>query len=130
MILRNDFVYGKLREIAKQSGSRQAVKDVSYASFSYFHNQSKMYCQWIEGVAFILAVNNKSCFRIIGMATSQEYKHKGIATWLLGRAVVHAMRLGYSKITTRTFDGAVFYARKGFSVVGRNGNDYLMEMSL
>ena len=131
MIIRNDWCEDKLKWIAKQSGSKQAVEDVSYARFSFYHNPEKMYCEWIEGVAFIFAVKNKSGFRLIGMATSQEYKHKGIASYLLGRAINYAMREGgYSKITTRTYDGAAFYARKGFKVVGRKGKDYLMEMIL
>lgn len=97
MIIRNDWCENKLRWIAKQSGSKQAVEDVSYARFSYFHNPSKMYCEWIEGVAFILAVKNKSGFRLIGMATHEEHKHKGIASYLLGRAVNYAMRGGVFK---------------------------------
>lgn len=63
-------------EIAKRSGSKQAVKDVGYAKFLRYHKQ-KVQAIHIGDHSFAVWVVNKNGLRLIGMATEETSKRKG-----------------------------------------------------
>lgn len=125
MWITSNFDVGLLTGIAKDSGSKQAVKDVSYASYTTYRSKAKLYCEHTEN-SFIIGTLCKKYFRIIGMATRSEFKRQGLARMLLDRAVQFARECGYSTIYTRSHDGKDFYCKYGFKVVGEREGDSLL----
>lgn len=119
----------KLLDIAKNSGNKQIVKDVNYASFLVFHG-TKLYCEWIDEGAFIIGQYQKSAFRIIGLCTKLECRGKGLAKFLLKRAENAAKENGKSIIKTVSLSGVDFYAKHGFDVKGMKHGDYILEKEL
>jgi predicted N-acetyltransferase YhbS len=59
-----------------------------------------------------------------------ECRGQGLASLLLQRCVNESKKQGYTKITTRSYSGADYYARKGFDVVGIKDGDYLLELNI
>lgn len=119
-----------LKDIARKSGVKQCVSDVSYGRFIYHHSPSKLFCRWFIGGAFLIASKNKSAFRIIGIACVKEWQRKGVGSFLLSVAIDEAKKCGYKKIETRSKEGAEFYCRKGFDVAGIKGQDYLLTLNI
>ncbi len=131
MIIKKKFDQKALEAIARESGSKQAVKDVSYARFAFYHsNPSKHYCEYIEGVSFILGKYTQDGFAMIGMATAEQHKRQGHASNLLLRLLCKCSEKGIKKIKTRTLSGVEFYRGHGFRIVGQREGDYLMELNL
>lgn len=64
------------------------------------------------------------------MATAESEKRKGYASYLLTLLIRYARVNNKEIIRTRTKSGAEFYAKHGFDVVGKKGDDFLMEYKL
>jgi|UniRef100_UPI004025BA4F GNAT superfamily N-acetyltransferase len=128
--MRTEWNEERLKDIARRSGVSQTLADVSYGRFVFHHSPSKLFCRWFNGGAFLIAVKNKWAFRIIGIACVKEWQRKGVGSLLLSVAIDEARKCGYKLIETRSKEGAEFYCRKGFDVVGMKGGDYLLNLQL
>ena len=128
--MREDWNEKELKRIAKGSGVKQTVADVSYMRFLQHHSPAKAIVRWFVGGAFLLCSRNKSSLHIIGIACVKEWQHKGVGSYLLSEAIKIARKEGYPLITTRSKAGADFYVRKGFDVTGMKGGDFLLELKL
>lgn len=119
----------ELLRIAKAADNKQVLADVRYASFVRYHNPQSIYCERTDN-AFILGQFQKGAFRIIGMATTVECRGKGIGTLLLSRAIACARERGLKIIHTHSKSGAEFYVKRGFDIVGKRGEDYLLKKEI
>jgi N-acetylglutamate synthase-like GNAT family acetyltransferase len=124
------FDYNRLKAIASKAGNQQIKRDVEYAKMLHYHNPEKTYCEIIDDKAFIIAQYQKGRMRIVGLCTTMECRGQGLASLLLQRCVNESKKQGYTKITTRSYSGADYYARKGFDVVGIKDGDYLLELNI
>lgn len=104
------------KQIAKESGVAQTIKDVSFARF-LFHHQKKGYVLMKRGEFFLLGGIKSDALRIIGIAVIKEMQGKGIGRKLLNRAKYDAKRLGLKKIETRSISGKDFYLKNGFEII-------------
>lgn len=93
MEIASNFDAKLLTSIARDSESKQAVKDVSYASYITYKSKAKLYCEHTDN-SFIIGTLCKKYFRIIGMATRSSHKHQGLAKKLLNRALQIAKKNG------------------------------------
>lgn len=124
----HNFDEKSLLEVAKATGVKQCIADVSYARRKIYLN-AKMYILRNE-FCFFLAEWQKEKMRIIGMAVSKEMQGKRIGSVLLDKAIHDARRWGAKAITTRSLSGVQFYAKKGFDIVGMKDGDYLLQLAL
>nr|DAF21314.1 MAG TPA: acetyltransferase domain containing protein [Caudoviricetes sp.] len=129
MEIASNFDAKLLTSIARDSESKQAVKDVSYASYITYKSKAKLYCEHTDN-SFIIGTLCKKYFRIIGMATRSSHKHQGLAKKLLNRAIEFAKQCGYSRVYTRSHDGKDFYLKFGFEVIGDCGGDSLLILKI
>lgn len=90
--MREDWNEKELKRIAKGSGVKQTVSDVSYAGFLRYHNPDKVVIRWFAGGAFLLCSRNKDSLRIIGIACVKEWQHKGVGSYLLNEAIKIAQK--------------------------------------
>ena len=128
--MRADWNEDCLKAIARATGVKQTLLDVSYGRFIHYNSPSKLFCRWFVGGAFLIASKNKCALRIIGIACAKSWQRKGVGSYLLALAIEEAKKCGYNKIETRSKSGAEFYCRKGFDVVGMKGSDYLLELKI
>lgn len=63
------------KQIAKESGVAQTIKDVSFARF-LFHHQEKGYVLMKRGEFFLLGSIKRDALRIIGIAVIKELQGK------------------------------------------------------
>ena len=92
MIIRG-FDEKKYYTIAKASGSKQASDDVKYARLAFYKRPGAEYAERIDDDSYILCYRGLNVFRIIGLATREDMKGKGLAGMLLKRALNFA-RMG------------------------------------
>ena len=85
--MREDWNEKELKRIAKGSGVKQTVADVSYMRFLQHHSPAKAIVRWFVGGAFLLCSRNKSSLHIIGIACVKEWQHKGVGSYLLSEAI-------------------------------------------
>ncbi len=130
MVVHDRFDAGELTEIACASDSPQLKRDVAYAAFVNYHNPSSMMCYFVRGVGFVVGQYQRKACRIIGLGTTVGHRRRGIGHKLLALAENSARRHGLPLAKTRSRDGADFYARHGWDVVGMKGGDYLLEKRL
>lgn len=131
MIIQKDYNEKELKRIARLSGSKQAEKDAHIVGYLGYKEPQKMYCEYIGGVAFIDGMIGKNLLRIYGIAVAESHKRRGIATYLLQRALLFAKEQGLKKVTTITIAGLSFYLKNNFRVVGMNSkNEFLMEINI
>lgn len=135
MEIASNFDAKLLTSIARDSASKQAVRDVSFVRRFYFktrgfeRRQPTLYVRHTED-SFIIATLTRKHFRIIGIATREKSKGKGLASFLLDGGVKFARECGYSLIYTRSHDGKDFYLHKGFKIIGQQGGDYQMTLKI
>ena len=121
---------GACKQIAKESGVAQTIKDVSFARF-LFHHSKKSYILMKRGEFFLLGNIKRDALRIIGIAVIKELQGKGIGRKLLNRAKYDAMRLGLKKLETRSTSGKDFYLKNGFEIIDiYNNGDLKFEFKL
>lgn len=109
-----------LKAIAKKSGNRQLVEDVSYMRAVNFRSPEKLYCERLEDRAFYGGQYNKDYFKLICIGVGKEHQGKGYGRFLLKRALENAKKAGYSVVRTRTNSGADFYAKWGGCICHRD----------
>lgn len=124
-----DYNERELLKVAKETGVAQVRKDVSFARFLNHHDPDKLVCLRNE-VCFILCSRHKDYLKIIGMAVIPIAQGKGYGRKLLSFAYQYAKGGGMQYLRTRTKSGAEYYAKHGFDVVGKKGDDFLMEYKL
>lgn len=117
----------KCREIAKATGVKQTIKDVSFASFYAFH-KGALYVLLSEGEFFLVGYFKKNALRIIGIAVVPKMQGKGIGKKLLNRAKLDCIKKGINRIETRSASGCEFYVKNGFDVIDYYDNgDYKLK---
>ncbi len=119
----------RCKAVARKSGVKQTEKDVSFGRFLYHHNPKKLYILRND-YSFLIANKGKKVLRIVGIAITEEYQRKGIGSILLNKAICDAKEMGMESVTTRSKEGASFYIKAGFDIVGCKGDDYLLELKI
>lgn len=130
MTFYNGFEESVFKDIARRSLSQQAVKDVSYQRLVIYRKARESYAERIDDVACLFGYYNSDHMHIVCVAVDITYQRKGLASALLYRAMDTAKQRGLTKVRTRTRTGKLFYERNGFIVIGKKGDDYLMEAIL
>ena len=120
-----------LKEIARASGNKQIVKDVSYLRTIQHFKSRQLYCERLENFAFFAGYGNSDHFRLVGIGVRSDQQGKGYGKFMLQRAMNHARECGFSFMKTRTLNGVDFYQRfANAKIIGMAGNDFLLEIKL
>lgn len=115
------------KSIADRAGSKQAKRDVSYCRTVLYHNARKLICIRYGDVGGVLAYHNAKDTKIVMVAVDEAYKRQGIASALVTAVITIAQKAGKERVYTRTKDGYALYNSMGFAVIGKKGDDYIME---
>ena len=122
------------QKIAISSGGGQISSDVRYMRMICFRavgTKKKIYAERIDNIAAIMGYMTSDALRIVGVCVSKEYKGRGLARFLVKRALQYARDNGAKKVVTRTKDGVDFYQRvAGARITGMTGEDFIMEMDV
>lgn len=126
----NDWDEPIYRDIAKKSGSAQAVADVKFARMIFSReNVANIHFRHGED-GMILAWETSISVRIICVAVDTELQGKGIGGDLLKLVENLAQKRGCKRSYTVTKDGKRFYEKYGYSVIERRENGWVMEKKL
>ena len=109
-----------LKEIAKATGNKQLVKDVSYMRVIQYHAPLRLKAERLENIAFFIGYHATDHFRLVGIGCRKEQQGNGYGRFMLYRAIEYARRQGYKKILTRTMNGVEFYLKWGGCEDNRN----------
>ena len=115
----------KIKEIARESGSKAVKESVAYLRVA--NHQNRLYCEIWNEEAFFAVTFGKSHTRLYEMAVKESGQRKGY-----GRAMITRMKqLGQNKITLRTAKDETaidFYRKLGGRITGETGTDYEVEI--
>ena len=115
------------KDIAERAGSKQAKRDVSYCRTVLYHNARKLIAIRYKDVGGVLAYHNAKDTKIVMVAVDEKHKRQGIASALVTAVITIAQKAGKERVYTRTKDGYAFYNSMGFAVIGKKGDDFIME---
>lgn len=124
MTLYDDWNEPIYRDIAKASGSKQAVADVKYARKLFALNDLKKLHLRLDKSAMLLAEMSSRSLRIICVAVDEAQKKKGLGGGLLKYAESIAIANGCERIFTVTTSGVEFYKRNGYYITGKRKNGW------
>lgn len=136
MLIKRTFDAKECKRIAKASGVKQTVADVSYASrlhILYVKSNGKegavIRCLRSEH-SFALYIPSSVSIRIICIVVDKENQGRGEGKLLLKLVEAEAKSAGISQLTTLTKSGVEFYARNGFDIFAFKGDEYRMKKIL
>lgn len=124
------FDYNRLKAIASKAGNQQIKRDVEYAKMLHYHNPEKTYCEIIDDKAFIIAQYQKGRMRIVGLCTTVDSRGLVWLPYFYSVVLLKAKSVVTRRLLPAASQGADYYARKGFDVVGIKKGDFLLELNI
>lgn len=105
----------------------------AYFRCARYFGKEKFLCRIIPRKAFYYGIENKSSFRLIGIAVAESEQGNGIGTDLVCELMQKCYGKGLRKITLRTHKSGKavgFWKTMGAVVTGEKGEDYEMAITL
>lgn len=93
MKLRLHWDESALKEIARDCGNKQLLKDVAFGRFLFHHQKQKLFCEWTDD-SFCIGSFCNNHFLIVGLGTRIRARNKGLASMHLKRVFDEALRGG------------------------------------
>lgn len=117
--------------ICRSCGDKTMTSSSAYMRAARYHNPQKFYLDILDGKGFLYGLVCKQHFRLIAIATAEQYQRSGVASYLLSKLYERCEQDGLMKITFRTHkhgEALKFWQKNGAVIVGQKADDYEMEI--
>ena len=121
------------KEICSDCGSPTSKTAYNYFRTALHYSPEKVWSEVYDGKALYFATRAKNHVRLIEIAVRHQYQVKGIGKKVLFRLLSRMKAAGLYKLTFRTpiaEEAQNFWLHMGARIVGLNGNDYEMVLTI